>query len=252
MKAEDLIASLDLPAGSRVDQRIPKKTLAENGASTAAARRQIQESIEELRWIAALKPVTVGVPEYSDSVREYLEIAVLHLEMRGAAKPLRLTELTHRAIPYPVVLFTSHADCVVFSLAHKRWSQAEKGQMVLDGDVVHVEIDSDMPEDYVAKFRSVLSLVLQPRDTMYGLYQGWLDAVFSLKAASVLGNFSLPKSPKHGAERREALAECTRLEAEMATLRVAATRETQLPRQVDLNLRLKDLQTAYSVARAQL
>ena len=45
---------LDLPADALVQQRIPKKMLADNGAPTPADRRLIQEYIEEATWVAAL------------------------------------------------------------------------------------------------------------------------------------------------------------------------------------------------------
>ena len=54
--------------------------------------------------MAALKPTTIGVPAYRDEAREYLEIAVLHLTLRAGAKPPRLIEFIHRAVPYPVLL----------------------------------------------------------------------------------------------------------------------------------------------------
>ena len=107
MTADDLLTALDLPAATRVDQRVPKKLFLENGAPTAADRRAISDGVEECRWVAALKPHTVGVPAYRDAQREYLEIAVLHTTVRAgtsAAQLARLAELTHRAIPYPVVL----------------------------------------------------------------------------------------------------------------------------------------------------
>ena len=141
MNAADLIAALDLPEVSRVDQRIPKKMLAENGAPTAADKRNINDGIEKAMWLAALKSTTIGVPEYRDDVREYLEIAVLDVELRGKAKSMRLMELIHRAIPYPVFLVTTLDDAVTLSLAHKRWSLGEKDKMVLDGDVLAGNID---------------------------------------------------------------------------------------------------------------
>ena len=49
------IASLGLPGGCRVDQRVPKKLLLENGAPTAADKRLIADTVEEIQWVAALK-----------------------------------------------------------------------------------------------------------------------------------------------------------------------------------------------------
>ena len=80
---EALISALALPASCRVDQRVPKKMLIENGAPTAADKRLLNDTIAEIQWIAALKPNTVGVPDYRDEEREYLEVAVLSIATRG-------------------------------------------------------------------------------------------------------------------------------------------------------------------------
>ena len=62
MNGDELIAALDLPESARVNKRVPKTLLVEHGAPTAADKRRINEGIEELRWLAVLKPTTVGVP----------------------------------------------------------------------------------------------------------------------------------------------------------------------------------------------
>ena len=128
MKSFDLFAALALPDSALVDRRVPKTLLMENGAPTAADKRRILEDIEEIRWLAALKPTTVGVAEYRDAAREYLEIAVLQLILRSGASADRITELVHRAVPYPLLLVKRQADEVALSLVHKRWSQGGNGQ----------------------------------------------------------------------------------------------------------------------------
>ena len=127
LSAQTLIDALRLPEGCRVDQRVPKKLLLEHGAATAADKRLITEAIEEIQWIAALKPNTIGVPDYRDTLREYLEIAVLAVTVRGVVKPAshsRLAELVHRAVPYPVLLLLAApqmgGQSLILSLAHKR------------------------------------------------------------------------------------------------------------------------------------
>ena len=104
MSFAPIIHALALPTETRVDQRVPKKLLVENGAPTAGDKKQINDGIEEILWQAALKPANLGVPAFRDAVREYLEIAVLTVIFRPTAKPARLVELIHRAIPYPLLL----------------------------------------------------------------------------------------------------------------------------------------------------
>jgi hypothetical protein len=247
-----LIAALEIPATARVDQRVPKTLLVENGAPTAADKRRINEGIENLHWVAALKPTTIGVPDYRDAVREYLEVDVLSLELRLGAKITRLTELVHRAVPYPVVLVSEQQSNVSFSLAHKRWSQGVAGATVLDGDVFAVDLNGVTKLELLKSFHGSLSLIRQPKHSLYALYQGWIDALLSLQAATISGTFSIPSSAEHSEARRNALEEIAKLESEMAHIRSAAAKEKQVPRRVELNLELKRMQAALTTARARL
>jgi len=252
LKAADLIDALDLPADARVDQRVPKKLLVENGAPTAVDKRQINDGIEELRWLATLKPTTVGIPEYRDDTREYLEIAVLLLVLRPNSKAKRLNELVHRAVPYPVWLVTEHAPKLTVSLAHKRWSHGEADKTVLDGELIEGRLGDELPADVTQEFLGTLPLERQPRVTLHALYQGWIDAVLALQAAQLTGSFASSKSSEQAAARRDALQVCAEIESRIAALRTAAKKEKQLARQVELNLELKRLQADYSAAREKL
>ncbi len=252
MNAADLMDALDLPAGARVDQRVPKKLLIENGAPTSADKRQITEGIEELRWLATLKPTTIGVPEYRDDTREYLEITVLLLMLRTGAKAKRLNELVHRAVPYPVWLVIEQAPQLTVSLVHKRWSHGEADKTVLAGGLIEGRLDDESPADVTEGFLGALPLERQPRATLHALYQGWVDTLLALQAAQLTGAFASPKSSEQAAARRDALQVCAAIESRMTALRTAAKKEKQLARQVELNLELKRLQADYSAAREKL
>jgi hypothetical protein len=252
MTSDTLLAALDLPTSSRVDQRVPKKLLLENGAVTAADKRHINEGVEDLLWLAVLKPATVGVPEYRDDVREYLEIAVLRLTLRSAAKMPRLVELLHRAIPYPLLLLTERGEWSELSAAHKRWSQGEAGKAVLEGDVVAVEWDAKRDGERWPAFHNGLALGRQPRTTLYALYQGWIDTLLALTAARMTGVFAVATNAEQATTRHDALRECARLDAEIARLRAAAARERQMARQMELNLELKRVEAIQVAVRTKL
>ena len=255
MNGNTLIEAFDLPASSRVDQRVPKKMLLENGAPTAVDKRLINDGIEELVWLAALKPTTIGVPEYRDDVREYLEIAVLRLTLRATAKAARLVELVHRAVPYPLLLLTEQANHDArpgLSAAHKRWSQGEAGKTVLEGDVVAAEWDTERDAERWPALRDALALGKQPRATLHALYQGWIDTLLALQAARVTGTFAVAANAEQAAARRDALQECARLDTEIARLRATAAKEKQMSRRVELNLELKRVEAVQAAARANL
>lgn len=254
VSVETLIEALALPASCRVDQRVPKKMLADNGAPAAADKRLLTDGIEAVQWVAALKPGTVAVPEYRDETREYLEIVVLAVEVRDThgkpAQVRRLAELVHRAIPYPVLLLQTLAERVLLTAGHKRAAQNEAGKVVLDGELTVAEIVG--PVDALAPMLQALAMSRQSQGNLQALYQGWIDCLNAWQAAQYSGAFSLKATPEQTAAQREALRTCQRLEAEVARLHALAAKEKQMARQVELNLALKRLNAELASARGQL
>jgi hypothetical protein len=247
-----VINALALPPDARVDQRVPKKLLLDQGVPTAADKRQIQDGIEEIHWIAALKPTNIGVPDYRDEVREYLEIAILTVSFRPAAKPTRLIELIHRAIPYPVVLLSSQNEKVSLSLVHKRWSQGEAGKVVIEDLHRTAAIDPNALAEPETLFLSSLALSTLPAADLFALYQAWIDRLAELEAASITGSFTLPTSAEHSTILRDGLANHARLQYELVTLRNQAAKEKQLNRRVELNMMIKRLETELAELKTTL
>ena len=254
MNAEAIISALGLPDSARVNQRVPKKLLVENGAPTAADKRKINEGIEEIQWLASLKPNTIGVPDFCDDVREYLEIALLTVTLRQDAKVGRLSELIHRAIPYPLVLVLLQGDQTSLSLAHKRRAQNEAGKFVLDGDVVEVTVSGNAPlsAEVNRLFLDAMALRNQPRANLLLLYQGWIDTLIALQASQLTGTFSQAVTNEAAITRREAVQRCKVLETEIAVLRKVAVKEKQIARRVELNFDIKRLEVALAVAEGML
>jgi hypothetical protein len=99
-------------------------------------------------------------------------VAVLSVQVRAAhgkaSQWLRLAELVHRAVPYPVLLIQTlvpsaaatpddgrhGAGQLALSLAHKRAAQNEAGKVVLDGELVLSELlgpDAGRPHPWWAR-----------------------------------------------------------------------------------------------------
>ena len=273
LSSEQLIAALRLPAEATVDQRVPKKMLAENLSSrstaTSADRKLLQEQIDEITWVAALKPTNAGIPVYQDEVRGYLELAVLSVRLRQgsqldakAAKVspnvARLAELVHRAIPYPVLLVLDDEAHLYLSLVHIRWAQKEADKAVLDGDLIQgvfvrnvSTAASVMDAGTVKAFINAMDLSKQPRTDLLTLYQGWMDTLSAWQAAAVTGRFECV-NPQQATARRAALRRCHELDAQISSLRAAASKEKQMARQVAANLEIKALMAERQQAASSL
>lgn len=254
MTVDAIVRAIGLPDSALVNQRVPKKMLVENGAPTAADKRRINDGIEEIYWLAALKPNTIGVPEYSDDVREYLEIALLAVTLRSEAKSGRLAELIHRAIPYPLLLILAQGDKIILSLTHKRRAQNEADKFVLDGDSIEVTAfgDASLSAEVSRQFLDALALSKQPRASLLQLYQGWIDTVVALQASQISGTFSQAITKDAVIARREAVQKCGELEVMITSLRNAAANEKQMGRRVELNLEIKGLEAELAKSKGKL
>jgi len=204
MTLDEFVALLCLRPEALVGQRLPKKHLLENGAVTSSDKRYINDGIQEMQWIAALRPTSIGVPAFEDSERQYLEISVLTISYKPDAKVSRIRELIHRAIPYPVILFGSDG---ILSLAELRFSQSEKGLLIIDGDLLAADPSA---------ISSKLSIASQPQNNLRALYQGWCDLLSPLVQRSAR-------------------------EKEIARLRKEISKEPQMARRVELNIKIKEL-----------
>ena len=270
LSVEDIIAAIGVPGEARVDQRIPKKMLLEQataqGLVTATDKRQVRDSLEELRWLATLKPANCAIAAFKDSAHEYLEIAILTLTMRPTAKSSRLAQLIHRAIPYPVFLILETRDGEIsdglsISLAHKRLSLAEGDKTVLE-EARTASLSQSSPTDgkpspYVPVLLASLALKYASRSpgvvqegqtfpTMFSVYQFWLDSLAAGQAAAFTGSFDLPESAETAADQRIALDNLARLDREEAMVRAKLRGQKQLSRRVELNFALKRIQVQRS------
>ena len=252
-----VLDALALPANAKVEQRIPKKLLVEQGAPTAADKRQIQDGIEELQWVAALKPTNIAVPAYRDAEREYLEVAVLTAVFRQNAKVVRLTELIHRAVPYPVLLVSSFrdgdTDSIAISAAHKRFAQNEAGKFVVDEilTTAPMALNAVLPAATQA-FMGSLALSGLPTRDLFQLYQAWMNGIVGFAAANITGHFSLPESPEQTHRMRESVAQHSQIFNELAALRTQAVKEKQMNRLVELNTKIKRLELQLTANQSAL
>jgi hypothetical protein len=184
-----IVSALDLPSRARVDARVPKKMLVEQGAPTTADKRAIQDGIDEMQWLAVLKPNTVAIPAFRDQTRDYSEIAVIAAAFRPEARAARLTELIHRAIPYPVLLITTGTGGVAISVAPKRAAQNEGEKVVVERVVVASGIDPDALPAAERAFLDSFALERQPARDLSTVYDGWLARIEGLAVARLSGIF---------------------------------------------------------------
>ncbi len=237
-----LYSSMALPDACHLGKRVFKKLFSENASLTAADKRAFADDIENVTWQYTLKPSTVPISAYEDDEREYHEVAVIQVNLKTDKRTKRIAEVIHRAIPYPVVLVLSLPPAFAVSVAHKRFSRAERDAIVAEDVRLSGWMDASSLSAEQSGFIKSLPLPGLPHTHFFDLYSALVDRVAALDASRLTGSFSLYSSVDQQAERLKRLAECRTIEQQIAEQRALLKNETHFNRQVELNTSIKQLE----------
>jgi hypothetical protein len=240
---EACIECLKIPAHCYVGKKVHKKLFYDNAKLISADKKAFQEHLDIVTWLYALKQDNTSLKAYVDDVREYPEISILLVGLKQVGTSERIVNLIHRAIPYPILIICSHQDSVMFSMAPKRFSLAEKGTIiveeVLNSGWINLESISSNELSFIRSLAIDTKLYLSFLD----LYKGWEASVIALACSKHTGKLKIKHDTTQ--ERKELLEKCLALQGEIAFLRSAIKKETQMNKKVDLNTRINELKLQY-------
>lgn len=250
---EALYAGMGFPDACRLGKRLFKKQFIENVTLGAADKKAFQEDIDTITWQYTLKPTTIPIQPYEDEEREYLELNVLQVDLRHERRCKRLAEIIHRAIPYPLLLFFFWQGQARLTAADKRINRADSHKIV--AEVVYDTGWLSMTEltawqaDFLADFRLPNFSYLN----FYSLHQDMARRIVALNRAAHTGRYQ-PKSRETGPLSLQVaqLNRLEQLEQQVTSLRNQVKKEKNLGKQVNLNVRLKQLSDQSDALKNQL
>jgi len=231
-----------VPESCLLGKRIFKKLFHENVKMVAADKKAFRDDIDTIKWQYTLKPSTMQIQAYEDAQREYQEVAILQVNMKTFKRTNRIAEVIHRAIPYPLIVIFSYENSCAFSVAHKRFSQAEKDAVVADEFHASDWIDLSNLSTVQNDFLNSISLLDLPLTHVYAFYSAFVDRIIALECARLTGKYTIEIASKDKSRRADRLSDCVELELQINELKTAIKKETQFNRKVDLNTKIKKLE----------
>ena len=243
---------LALPEACFLGKRVFKNLFLKNAQLGAADKKALDQDIDSIFWQHALKPATVPIATYRDDQREYLEIAVLQANLHQATRHQRIAEAIHRAIPYPLLLVLACESRVAISVANKRFSQNDKGKIVAE-ELYNTEwLNPEAATAAEKDFLGSLNFKAFVQTNLYTVYCGYIKRIIAHQCARFTGRYRLGAGETDWRTRRDRLVECREIEENIAQLRRGLKTETQFNRQVELNMRIKELARELAEAAGKL
>jgi len=268
---ENIWNAISFPEAALLGKRVPKKQFLESGELVASDKRLFRENVKTVYWEYTLKPSTCPVLPYRDNEREYLEVAVLQVEMNSQKGHKRIAEIIHRIIPYPLMIgiFINHeiherhekeddknfrdfsafrgSSFFALSVAPKRFSQAEHGAFVAERFYTTGWMNSEALKTQEAAFVASLAWDSMPLQTYGTLYNAWTDRFTGYECSVLSGAFTIGKAR----DRLERLTRCREIESRISELR-GQLKKAAFNRQVELNTQIKKFEQELKQLAASL
>lgn len=245
------LSSLGIPEACLLDKPVYKKMFLDHVELDQIDKKALSEDVDRIRWQYTLKPDTINIAPFQDSEREYLEIAILSVELSNLDRLNRIAAFMHRAIPYPLILAFEHAGKVAISVAEKRINQADKSKLVIAERWQTQWIDAPKPSAAQKGFLEAIQLHRLPATNFYALYEAFQAQVVALIASDRTGAFT-PAPITASKEHAAILREIDGLEREIAELRSALKREHQMGGKITLNGKIRERKDAILKLEARL
>lgn len=230
--ADEIITALSLPTAARLDLRVARKALLDSCDFVAADKRLLTEALQEITWVAALKPSTCGLRAVDDDRRLIEEVQVLRLRLKAGRHPPRVVALCHRVVPYPVVLVIEAGASTSVSLANKRTADGTATGLVLDGVPVTIEAAA---APWKSAWLASLTMAHSGAADLGALYAAWWCSLVGAARAQRVAVFAVPRDAAAAATVLAELEALTDVQRELKKLQLAMKRETQMALRVELN-----------------
>ena len=227
----------NFPSACRVDQRIGKALFADNGPLTPGDRRTFRNEISEIICSYILdENHGIMLTPYSDEEHDYTCLVQVDVFLKKPGKAIRIAELCHRAMPYPLIVILHDGDSMMFSMAEKRFSRDGKENVVLE----RIPNTDWMPEGALTDFRTAADFGKNRKLGFRDLYRQYMALLDVLQCAGITAEFK--EDGLTPEERRRLLQDLHQLELKLAEIKAAANKETELSRQVELNIQAKRIE----------
>lgn len=237
---ESFLEKLEIPNNCSLDKRVFKKLFQENAKLDVTDKKALKDDVVEIRWLYTLKPSTINIARYADKLRDYPEVAILHIALSSPARAKRIAALVQRAIPYPLILLFSHEAKLAVSVCDKRINQADKSKWVIEHNWITEWIDLNSIQPHQQAFIDECSIKGMSFKDFHSFYQDFTSRVIALNCANKTGSYSRG-STAESSKCVELLAELEKLEAAKSELRNRLKNEKQMGKQVEINGKIKSI-----------
>jgi hypothetical protein len=240
MTLDEFYQNMMVPESCALHKRIFKKHFYENGKLNATDKKAFSEDVTNIEWRYTIKPATINIPRFEDDQHEYLEIAVLQIELNSKKRAGRIAQVVQKTIPYPLIIIFECNDHIALNIAEKRINRADSNKMVTETFYDTSWVDLGALKLWQQEFLKDFCIKNFSYRDLYAFYQSALKRIIALKCAEHSSRYALQSGNGVMTEdRARNLKEVEKLQQEQVEIRNKLKNEKNMGTKVQLNTQMK-------------
>lgn len=216
-----------------LNKRIFKKYFYENEILKKSQKNLVQKCVQDISLIAMLRPNIVYIPPYEDNNIQYLEVAIIEVNLNTNEKDNEISEVINKMIQYPIILFFNHKDVISISLCEKRLDKVTGENNVIEDILVIKDI-----YNYKNFDEYLISIMYLNNTNLSEYYKDLYRKTYALELTREVDNYeAISKQPLEMLQ--ESYEVLIKTDQNIITYKNKIMDEIDIGKRVDLNMKLK-------------
>ncbi len=195
---DKILELFGFPNKVRLSTKVTKKVVLENNQLTTSEKKLIKEEINDIIWLAVIKPSTYNVPIYLDENYIFDEITFIVVKISNKNKAKKISELFQKIIPYQLIVIVNYEDEILLNVADKRINKNDKERRTVEKllftDWFKYEEIAD--NENINSFFTSLNITNLPHRNLKAFYTGIINRVNCYEISKRTNKFKILEDDK--------------------------------------------------------
>lgn len=245
---------LQLPNRCLLNTKITKAFFKRNFDLTIAEKALLDKQILTTELLGSLNPENANINLYQAEDISYDEVVIVMANIANhnfETDHLKVAELIHKHIPYAILLCVFSDEQMVWSTFEKRINQKDTNKRIIAQRHFTAIIPLHERTALQQDFLNSLAFSGLRKTNLYELYNSYTERIFALQASYLNSTFTI-RTQSRTQQDMLLLEKIAKLQQEIESLSNTAKKETQLNKQVNLNLQIQNKRSEMAQLKLQI
>lgn len=232
---------LNIPERNVLDKKLTKAFFLKNFLLSASEKKLLNNDIQQMNWLASIKPVTANISAVNTNDYKYEEIQVMVCTISDntlETNAEKCIQLFQKYIPYQILVIVEDSNEFKINVCDKRINKSETTKRTIERYFITNTLSKLYKNDLNEAFYKALDFGNLDKTNLELLYKSYIQAVVQFQAASITGSYQ-KRSNARTQQDMEHLEAIEQLEKDIVSLSSHIKKASQLNEKVQFNIEIQ-------------